>query len=85
MDCRTGEIYESKIIEQLIASGAIADRSRFREMDLPPTATQLNRDPPRIGKYDPCPCGSGKKFKFCCLRDPSDSRFTPKDDSPKEV
>lgn len=19
-----------------------------------------------IGAYDPCPCGSGKKFKFCC-------------------
>ena len=18
------------------------------------------------GPYDPCPCGSGKKFKFCC-------------------
>ncbi len=18
-------------------------------------------------KYDPCPCGSGKKFKFCCM------------------
>ena len=20
-----------------------------------------------IGRYDPCPCGSGKKFKHCCL------------------
>lgn len=20
-----------------------------------------------VGRYDPCPCGSGKKFKFCCL------------------
>jgi hypothetical protein len=20
-----------------------------------------------IGPYDPCPCGSGKKYKFCCL------------------
>lgn len=19
--------------------------------------------------YDPCPCGSGKKFKFCCYQD----------------
>jgi hypothetical protein len=21
---------------------------------------------PTVGRYDPCPCGSGKKFKFCC-------------------
>jgi hypothetical protein len=23
---------------------------------------------PKIGRNDPCPCGSGKKFKKCCLR-----------------
>ena len=22
---------------------------------------------PRAGRNDPCPCGSGKKFKKCCL------------------
>jgi len=21
---------------------------------------------PKIGRNDPCPCGSGKKFKKCC-------------------
>ena len=21
----------------------------------------------RIGRNDPCPCGSGKKYKHCCL------------------
>jgi hypothetical protein len=21
----------------------------------------------KIGRNDPCPCGSGKKYKFCCL------------------
>jgi len=26
----------------------------------------------KIGRNDPCPCGSGKKFKKCCG---SDSRF----------
>jgi hypothetical protein len=24
--------------------------------------------PDRIGRNDPCPCGSGKKFKKCCMR-----------------
>ncbi len=22
----------------------------------------------KIGRNDPCPCGSGKKYKFCCGR-----------------
>lgn len=25
------------------------------------------RDEPKLGRNDPCPCGSGKKFKHCCL------------------
>ena len=25
------------------------------------------RDEPRVGRNDPCPCGSGKKYKKCCL------------------
>lgn len=30
------------------------------------TAT-IRREGPRVGRNDPCPCGSGKKFKKCCL------------------
>lgn len=26
----------------------------------------IRRDNPKIGRNDPCPCGSGKKFKKCC-------------------
>ncbi|MCL2138677.1 MAG: YchJ family protein [Treponema sp.] len=25
------------------------------------------RSEPKIGRNDPCPCGSGKKYKHCCL------------------
>lgn len=25
------------------------------------------RDAPKIGRNDPCPCGSGKKYKKCCM------------------
>jgi hypothetical protein len=25
-------------------------------------------DPNRVSRNDPCPCGSGKKYKQCCLR-----------------
>lgn len=26
----------------------------------------IRRDVPKVGRNDPCPCGSGKKFKNCC-------------------
>ena len=29
-------------------------------------ATTYQREHPKIGRNDPCPCGSGKKFKKCC-------------------
>ena len=33
-----------------------------------------HREPLRkVGRNDPCPCGSGKKFKKCCLTSTSDS------------
>jgi preprotein translocase subunit SecA len=25
-----------------------------------------HRDEPKVGRNDPCPCGSGKKYKKCC-------------------
>ncbi|CAN5527738.1 preprotein translocase subunit SecA [soil metagenome] len=28
----------------------------------------MKRETPRVGRNDPCPCGSGKKFKSCCGR-----------------
>ncbi|MDR0885682.1 MAG: preprotein translocase subunit SecA [Clostridiales Family XIII bacterium] len=29
----------------------------------------VTRDAPKIGRNDPCPCGSGKKYKNCCGKD----------------
>lgn len=29
---------------------------------------QLVRDHYKIGRNEPCPCGSGKKYKNCCLK-----------------
>ncbi len=26
----------------------------------------VHREGPRVGRNDPCPCGSGKKYKKCC-------------------
>ena len=28
----------------------------------------VRRDRPKVGRNDPCPCGSGKKYKNCCMK-----------------
>ena len=28
----------------------------------------FRRDAPKVGRNDPCPCGSGKKYKNCCMK-----------------
>jgi len=32
----------------------------------PAVAVPVVREEPKVGRNDPCPCGSGKKFKKCC-------------------
>jgi len=34
----------------------------------PELVKPIRRDQPKIGRNDPCPCGSGKKYKKCCGR-----------------
>lgn len=50
------------------------ERSYFRKEDgkwfyvtgdMIPPAT-FRRETPKVGRNEPCPCGSGKKFKKCC-------------------
>jgi uncharacterized protein YecA (UPF0149 family) len=31
------------------------------------------RPDPKIGRNHPYPCGSGKKYKFCCLNKPANA------------
>ncbi len=36
--------------------------------DEPQKKQPVKRDGTKVGRNDPCPCGSGKKFKACCMR-----------------
>jgi hypothetical protein len=36
------------------------------KFDRPPEALPLTKEGPKVGRNDPCPCGSGKKYKKCC-------------------
>jgi len=39
----------------------VAERERLAAMPKQP----YRREEPRVGRNDPCPCGSGKKYKKC--------------------
>ncbi len=46
---------------------AIAALEDFGAEDGPPVETPYVNPVRGVGRNDPCPCGSGKKFKKCCL------------------
>jgi uncharacterized protein YecA (UPF0149 family) len=72
MDIRTGDIYDRE--QAMIFLRENPDLAQFvRPMAIEPTVAQKLRKPTnpaaigRVGRNEPCPCGSGKKFKKCCL------------------
>ena len=42
------------------------EESQYAYDDLEPVET-YRREQPKIGRNDPCPCGSGRKYKKCCM------------------
>ena len=42
-----------------------ADGWKFEDGELV-GETPIVREEPKVGRNDPCPCGSGKKYKKCC-------------------
>ena len=46
-------------------------RNLPKDTPIPPRQTKpetYKREQPKVGRNDPCPCGSGKKYKNCCGR-----------------
>ena len=37
----------------------------------------VRREAPKVGRNDPCPCGSGQKFKKCCGRNGAEAAPAP--------
>jgi preprotein translocase subunit SecA len=40
----------------------------LKEYDLDRRKEMIDNDGSQVGRNDPCPCGSGKKYKMCCLK-----------------
>ncbi|AWH28068.1 MULTISPECIES: preprotein translocase subunit SecA [Stenotrophomonas] len=47
------------------AGGYSADEEAAQVQAAQQGVAQRQRDEPKVGRNDPCPCGSGKKFKHC--------------------
>jgi uncharacterized protein len=60
---------EVETIQQAIAPNVRAIHAYWlaRRAEPAPAATPVRHNAPRVGRNDPCPCGSGKKYKKCCL------------------
>jgi uncharacterized protein len=56
-------------IKAHVAAGLLRAYRYFRShRQVKPSAhmSALSRNAPKVGRNDPCPCGSGKKYKKCC-------------------
>ena len=42
-----------------------AEQSDEQPQAAPPVGAPVTREGPKVGRNDPCPCGSGKKYKHC--------------------
>ena len=52
---------ERKEVAQNVSTNRGEDTSKAKK--------PVKRAEPKVGRNDPCPCGSGKKYKNCCGRD----------------
>jgi uncharacterized protein len=52
-----------KEVSEGLADHLLDVRRYWFDKSIPGT---VRRESPKVGRNDPCPCGSGKKFKNCC-------------------
>jgi preprotein translocase subunit SecA len=52
--------------ERLGAADGVSENGDGSELKL--DLAPVRREVPKVGRNEPCPCGSGKKFKNCCGR-----------------
>ncbi len=52
--------------QQQAAQGAVPQQTQVPKRQV--EQKTVRRDQPKVGRNDPCPCGSGKKYKHCCGR-----------------
>ena len=49
-----------------LSKQGLSPKLNYNDDDPPPVQQTVRREGPKTGRNDPCPCGSGKKYKKCC-------------------
>ena len=60
------EFVEDDTVRAMQGQGALPESAQVPDREK--KAETVRRDAPKVGRNDPCPCGSGKKYKNCCGR-----------------
>ena len=58
--------YQHQEVPALSGSAAVEENQRTNEFQQSDRQSPFVRDVAKVGRNDPCPCGSGKKYKLCC-------------------
>ncbi len=53
-----------------ISEGLAGEGGAKKKIVIRRAGTTVVKDSASVGRNDPCPCGSGKKYKNCCMRNP---------------
>ncbi|MEM9820894.1 MAG: SEC-C metal-binding domain-containing protein [Bacteroidota bacterium] len=55
---------DPELMDFLADQDDFTDQEDYTDYDYAPEPIKRG---PKIGRNDPCPCGTGKKYKKCCL------------------
>jgi HEAT repeat protein len=86
----TGHYYRTKEIDQL-KEAIFLNLEHYEEMlgkgreESPASFSQKLIKREKVGRNDPCPCGSGRKYKKCCLNKDEERRSEKTSATPKEI
>ena len=58
--------YQHQEVPALSGSAAVEENQRTNDFQQSERQSPFVRDVAKVGRNDPCPCGSGKKYKLCC-------------------
>ncbi|CDI03447.1 MAG: UPF0149 family protein [Candidatus Competibacter denitrificans] len=62
---------DREVLLQVMVAALTMIYRRFAPHRRAAAQAALPRKNPKIGRNDPCPCGSGRKYKHCCAATPS--------------
>ena len=63
-EAKKSEYIDEDVVRAMQGGGELPEEAQVPDRESKPQT--VRRDHPKVGRNDPCPCGSGKKYKNCC-------------------